>query len=197
MKIGLFAAAVAALTVGAAPAYAATTVVDGKCVSVADKFGCLFKGNINSNPNGNPNSFKRAEEAYNLYNNTHLSAGPDITLNILGSSDDAKFGDVGSFKFKAGSKAEGSWDLTGFDVDFFAVKAGNNFVLFKLDKAASIGSWSTAQLGGKDLSHLVFFGKPTVVTTPVPEPATWAMMIAGFGLVGGAMRRRTVRLAHA
>jgi hypothetical protein len=26
----------------------------------------------------------------------------------------------------------------------------------------------------------------------VPEPATWAMMIAGFGLVGGAMRRRRV-----
>jgi hypothetical protein len=26
--------------------------------------------------------------------------------------------------------------------------------------------------------------------TSVPEPATWAMMIAGLGLVGGAMRRR-------
>ena len=26
----------------------------------------------------------------------------------------------------------------------------------------------------------------------IPEPATWAMMIAGFGLVGGAMRRRRV-----
>ncbi len=26
--------------------------------------------------------------------------------------------------------------------------------------------------------------------TAVPEPATWAMMIAGFGLAGGAMRRR-------
>jgi hypothetical protein len=25
----------------------------------------------------------------------------------------------------------------------------------------------------------------------VPEPATWAMMLAGFGFVGGAMRRRT------
>ncbi len=25
----------------------------------------------------------------------------------------------------------------------------------------------------------------------VPEPATWAMLIAGFGLVGGAMRRRS------
>ncbi len=26
---------------------------------------------------------------------------------------------------------------------------------------------------------------------PVPEPATWAMMIAGFGVMGTAMRRRT------
>jgi hypothetical protein len=33
----------------------------------------------------------------------------------------------------------------------------------------------------------------------VPEPATWAMMIAGFGLVGGAMRRRntSVRVTYA
>lgn len=27
----------------------------------------------------------------------------------------------------------------------------------------------------------------------VPEPASWAMMIGGFGLVGGAMRRRSAR----
>jgi len=35
------------------------------------------------------------------------------------------------------------------------------------------------------------------VATPTPEPATWAMMIAGFGVVGGALRRRrtTVRFA--
>jgi hypothetical protein len=30
----------------------------------------------------------------------------------------------------------------------------------------------------------------------VPEPATWAMMIAGFGLIGAAMRRRTMVLAR-
>ena len=29
----------------------------------------------------------------------------------------------------------------------------------------------------------------------VPEPATWAMMIGGFGLVGGAMRRRRTLVA--
>jgi hypothetical protein len=28
----------------------------------------------------------------------------------------------------------------------------------------------------------------------IPEPATWAMLIAGFGLVGGALRRRRVAL---
>ena len=27
---------------------------------------------------------------------------------------------------------------------------------------------------------------------PIPEPASWAMMIAGFGLIGAAMRRRKV-----
>ncbi|GGB20210.1 hypothetical protein GCM10011380_07240 [Sphingomonas metalli] len=29
-----------------------------------------------------------------------------------------------------------------------------------------------------------------VTVTAVPEPATWALLILGFGLVGGAMRRR-------
>jgi hypothetical protein len=31
----------------------------------------------------------------------------------------------------------------------------------------------------------------------VPEPASWAMLVAGFGLVGGAMRRRAAVAAHA
>lgn len=29
-----------------------------------------------------------------------------------------------------------------------------------------------------------------VVPGAVPEPATWAMMIVGFGMVGGVLRRR-------
>ena len=28
------------------------------------------------------------------------------------------------------------------------------------------------------------------VRVPVPEPATWLMMIAGFGLIGGSIRRQ-------
>ncbi len=40
----------------------------------------------------------------------------------------------------------------------------------------------------------------TLAVAGVPEPATWAMMILGFGLVGGAMRSRkaaTTKLAYA
>jgi PEP-CTERM motif len=35
-----------------------------------------------------------------------------------------------------------------------------------------------------------YFGKVYAAAGAVPEPATWAMMLAGFGMVGGAMRRR-------
>ncbi len=41
---------------------------------------------------------------------------------------------------------------------------------------------------------------PTVRAPPVsavPEPATWAMMIAGFGIVGGTLRRRNRAMAFA
>jgi PEP-CTERM motif len=31
----------------------------------------------------------------------------------------------------------------------------------------------------------------------VPEPTSWAMMIAGFGLVGGVMRRRVTKVSYA
>lgn len=37
----------------------------------------------------------------------------------------------------------------------------------------------------------------TPVSVAVPEPATWSMLIIGFGLVGGAMRRRARNLASA
>jgi len=33
------------------------------------------------------------------------------------------------------------------------------------------------------------------MTASIPEPGTWAMMIAGFGLVGGLLRRRDLRTA--
>ena len=58
------------------------------------------------------------------------------------------------------------------------------------------GEWSSGSiaalrvydgvLGAAEIAEL---NKIPFVAGAVPEPATWAMMIAGFGLVGGAIRR--------
>ena len=37
----------------------------------------------------------------------------------------------------------------------------------------------------------------TIEAAPAPEPASWAMMLVGFGLVGGALRRRVAKTSAA
>lgn len=44
---------------------------------------------------------------------------------------------------------------------------------------------------GRNGNEHAFF----LTSNPVPEPASWAMMISGFGLVGAAMRRRAATVA--
>ena len=38
--------------------------------------------------------------------------------------------------------------------------------------------------------NLGFTGTLRFIASPVPEPAAWGLMIAGFGMAGGALRRR-------
>jgi len=51
-------------------------------------------------------------------------------------------------------------------------------------------------LGG-DPQSLTVFAKLGAGAAAVPEPASWAMMLGGFGLVGGAMRRRKTQVRFA
>lgn len=168
----------------------AVTVIASGCTSVTDPHGCLFSGNINSSNSG-PNSYLATQAAYNLFNDTHPSANPDISLKVIASSADAGFSGIGSIT--GGSGTSGTWSLTNYLVDFIAVKAADDFVLYELATPASSGDWSTADIGGNHmLSHIVFFGDPI---SGVPEPATWALFFLGFGGIGLMLRSSRRRAA--
>lgn len=92
----------------------------------------------------------------------------------------------------ANCNAPGAWT----DVDW-----GTSPATRSLNAASAAFSkiWfiSAAQAPTTDLNDAFKLATLTVkATAPVPEPATWAMMIAGFGAIGGTMRRRP-RVANA
>jgi hypothetical protein len=53
------------------------------------------------------------------------------------------------------------------------------------------------RFGQTDNQFFFTQGVDTVVVARVPEAATWAMLILGFGLVGAAARRHRVAPAQA
>ena len=58
--------------------------------------------------------------------------------------------------------------------------------------ATTFGAGTFGIIDGSTFSGVAF-----APISPVPEPATWGLMLAGFGIVGSAMRRRQSRNAYA
>ena len=86
----------------------------------------------------------------------------------------------------------GSFTTTSSSTASFFVTDTSNF--FSSDVS---GSW---QLGNSSLiADFGTAGRYVSATTSsaAPEPASWAMMIGGFGLVGAAMRRRSLKVSWA
>ncbi len=52
-------------------------------------------------------------------------------------------------------------------------------------------SYSFTAFSRKPVSYTLTFGDP--IRSAVPEPASWAMMIAGFGLLGSAIRKQRTK----
>jgi len=111
----------------------------------------------------------------------------------------------------APSGVNGSWNWTAVNFteadlvhmqiplnsDFRLVKDGHElqlaFGLFT-DAGATLTSNSydhTGAAGNRALTGSI------IAMAAVPEPATWALIIGGFGLVGGAMRRRSTKVQFA
>lgn len=142
---------------------------------------------------GSPSIFK-----YNFGGGTEVNAVvfPSVTGSEFAINFNATLNTLG-FTYTPG---------TGDPViHYFAIKQGDMTKLFY--DAAPITSASGIQLGdlfpdNPGFSHITFFDSAGGggSTPPVPEPATWAMMILGLGFVGAMMRRKqsaTVRYRFA
>jgi hypothetical protein len=75
-------------------------------------------------------------------------------------------------------------------LNFF--NTGGVFSKVEFEEAATFGGGYESD--NYTVGHYTKFGQGTFIPTPLstaaPEPATWAMMIMGFGVVGYAMRKR-------
>lgn len=182
----------AALAYASPAAADATTTIDtancgmGSLTDLDTTTGCVFNGNINGSTNWThvAASYINAQNAYNDY------TSPDITLDLLADG-------LVSFTLNGDGKTGTFTADPGLVVDYIAIKASDKFIIYDLYGVGS-GTWSTEDLvnaGGQqpDLSHLLFFGG---VGPGVPEPATWAMMLLGVGMIGSSMRRRKQKQAR-
>ena len=87
----------------------------------------------------------------------------------------------------------GLFDIYGLA---FVIEGGNVVNVWSNGNVPRVGlNYGVAVTDGIDALDYV----DGVAVAAVPEPATWAMMIIGFGAIGGAMRRRkvTTRVAFA
>ena len=114
------------------------------------------------------------------------------------------FTDVFNFVLSANWDANaqiGSIILQGKDVDFTSIML-DGFAFYQVGFDPSAETWQLDPVYLTAGSHTITvmgsitgpgggaYSGTVNVAPPVPEPATWAMMLLGFGAVGFAMRRR-------
>jgi len=129
--------------------------------------------------NGNVNSVLRAESPFDLDGGQDLTAW--IDYNGVTQTLEVRFNDSNSRPLGA---------LLSYNVDLASV-VGNPqaFVGFTSGTGAAWANHDVINWEFRDTFRPIGGG--------VPEPATWAMLVLGFGALGAAMRRRRVTFAHA
>ena len=144
--------------------------------------------------------------------------GPPAFFSPINSPNTANFGAFGSsddvlsqaIATTAGQTYTFSFDLAhignsvnDFSASFDGVTLLNladnpsfNYMHFSYTVTAT-GSSAAVSFAGLEKEELYELDNVSVTGVGVPEPATWALMIGGFGLTGAALRRRRVAGATA
>ena len=204
-KLLLLGATAAALSVaGTAQAASCVTTVGGVDQCVYDPISDPVNFSVTFNPDGTIsaglkhdgiNSGAWQDIFFFIVDDNGVGSGSVTTsTSFLGGATDLDFTDAevwagATLSFNAGTNA---FELSGGTVheltltgnDFFETAFGNNIPLFA-------GENNYIVFTGNSGSNGSYGGQATFVPeAAVPEPATWAMMLFGFGAIGFAMRRR-------
>ena len=85
-----------------------------------------------------------------------------------------------------------AFDLSGLTIDgrTDCCSERDHYAYQLFDGASLVGS---GQIDGSGATHSGSASFPAAV----PEPASWAMMVGGFGLLGGALRRKKAHVTFA
>lgn len=110
---------------------------------------------------------RRYNVSFDLWANPDGGLLPRIAFANVGAGD-LTFASNGG-----GSSGAPNWVRQNFS---FIASGASTTLSFRADAATSGNAFGPAL--------------DNVSVSAVPEPATWAMLVGGFGLVGGAMRRR-------
>jgi hypothetical protein len=159
---------------------------------------------IITNIGGCANTTNPAALACDGFYTTNLIAGDPIDLaaqhDALGNLG-YNF-DITTFDALTGGTFNGATSLFSFGTTLFGITylgmhfgdagtgLGDRSVFYKFDFGAGGSTGITLDTAGYSNSRIYASGNPTPTPrSAVPEPATWALMLLGFGGVGMAMRR--------
>jgi hypothetical protein len=129
-----------------------------------------------------------------------------IDFHAPGLSDVDFFITGSKIEFTTDGTSYGSAPFNGFDVQ--DLNPGTSIIGISLDSLSAVFPTANLAFGAHDVSINLASATPfattgtvildltTAATGGVPEPATWSLMLIGFGGLGAALRsRRTLEIA--
>ncbi|MBM6577728.1 PEPxxWA-CTERM sorting domain-containing protein [Microvirga sp. SRT01] len=155
--------------------------------------------NIGADLSTSPYTFTYMGSSFTFGSNGQLFTGPITVSTANGGEINTTFGEPSAYFPDRGTVSFGpGMNFAAFPTET-AIRFSNGENYFGLRAVTNTGTFYGFAYSSDNILNTIGFetvADATITATTmagaVPEPATWAMMIGGIGMVGGAMRRRRV-----